>query len=49
MPPPHSRPLRPRHVEAVRALLQIRDLDLDLSLRELTIDLNLPRSHCARE
>lgn len=39
-----SRRLRPRHVEAIRTLLQIGDLDLDLSLRELAIDLNLPRS-----
>lgn len=39
-----SRPLRPRHVDAIRELLQISDLDLDLSVRELTIDLNLPRS-----
>jgi hypothetical protein len=39
-----SRPLRPRHVEVIRELMQIRDLDLDLSVRELAIDLNLPRS-----
>lgn len=43
-----SRRLRPRHVEAIRNLLQIGDLDLDLTPRELAIDLDLPRSAGSR-
>ena len=43
-----SRRLRPRHVEAIRDLLQIGDLDLDLTLRELAIELNLARSASSR-
>jgi hypothetical protein len=39
-----SRRLRPRHVGVIRELLQIGDLDLELSPRELAIELDLPRS-----
>ena len=39
-----SRRLRPGHVEAIRELLQIGDLDFDLTPRELAIELDLPRS-----
>lgn len=39
-----SRRLRPLHTGVIRELLQIGDLDLDLSPRELAIELDLPRS-----
>jgi hypothetical protein len=39
-----TRRLRPRHVGVIRDLLKIDDLDLELSPRELAIDLDLPRS-----
>jgi hypothetical protein len=39
-----SRRLRPRHINVIRDLLQIGDLDLELSPRELAIELELPRS-----
>jgi hypothetical protein len=39
-----TRRLRPRHLSVIRDLLQIGDLDLDLTPRELAIELDLPRS-----